>query len=201
MSSARSWRPTSLCARASQQQPLLPQFAGEIADAARAQRRDRHVGLAVGEVDHGQARGDLGAGCAFEPMVDLVLQQLGGLVEQVDRGETVGETADQLVAAAADRRQLAELVEHPERFDRRQLVALGPQEDLREQVGSEVLRLTRGLGVRLEPCRRARRPERVPVAPVLGIYLRQHLERLDLNRVAPARSSTASRAHAARLPC
>ena len=82
-----------------------------------------------------------GAGGTFKPVVDLVLQQLGGLVEQVDRSETVGKTPDQLVAAAADRRQLAELVEHPERLDRRQLVALWSQKDLREQVRGQILRL------------------------------------------------------------
>ena len=42
-----------------QQQPLLPELAREVADTARAQRRDRHVGSAVGEIDHGKARGDL----------------------------------------------------------------------------------------------------------------------------------------------
>ncbi len=167
-----------------QQQALLPELAGEIADAAGAQCGDRHVGLAVGEIDHGKARGDLGTRGAFEAMIDLVLQELRGLVEQIDRGETVREPADQLVAAAADRRQLAELVEHAERFDRRQVVTFRSEEDLREQLGGEVLRLPGGFRVRLKPRRGARRGERVAVATALGIHLRQHLQRLDLDRVA-----------------
>ena len=90
----------------------------------RAQRRDRHVGLAVGEIDHREAGCDLRPRRAFEALVDLVLQELGGLVEQIDRNEALGEPADHLVAAPADRRQLAELEEHAERVDRRQIVAL-----------------------------------------------------------------------------
>ncbi len=68
-----------------EEQPLLPQFAGEIGDPGGAQRRDRAVRLAVGQVDHGKARRDLRARGALQPLVDLVLQQFGGLIEQVDR--------------------------------------------------------------------------------------------------------------------
>ena len=106
-----------------EQQPLLPQLAGEIGDARRAQRRERAVRLAVGEIDHRQARGDMRARRAVEPMLDLVLQQLARLVEQIDRGKTIGKTADHLVAAPADRRQLAKLVEQRQRLHRRHIVA------------------------------------------------------------------------------
>ena len=95
-----------------QQQPLLAQFAGEIGDAGGAKRRDGAVGLAVGQIDHGKAGGDLRARRAFQPLVDLVLQQFGRLVEQVDRDQPVGEPADHLVAAPADRGQFAKLEEH-----------------------------------------------------------------------------------------
>ena len=57
-----------------------------------------------------------------------MLQQLGRLVEQVDRHQPVGEPADHLVAAPADRRQVAEVVEQAERLDRRQAVALAAEE-------------------------------------------------------------------------
>ena len=122
-----------------QQQPLLPQFAGEIGDPRRAQRRDRPVRLAVGQVDHGQARRDLRARRALQPLVDLILQQFGGLVEQVDRDQPVREPADHLVAAPADRRQFAKLVEHRERVDRRHVVALRAEIDLREQRRRRIL--------------------------------------------------------------
>ena len=47
----------------------------------------------------------------LQAVVDLVLEQFGRLVEQVDRDQPVGEPADHLVAAAADRGQLADIVE------------------------------------------------------------------------------------------
>jgi hypothetical protein len=43
-------------------------------------------------------------------MVDLMLEQLRGLIEQVDRHEAVGQPADHLVAAPADRGQFAEIL-------------------------------------------------------------------------------------------
>ena len=54
----------------------------------------REIGLAVGEIDHGELRRDLRARRAFEALVDLVLQELGGLVEQIDRHQPVGQPAD-----------------------------------------------------------------------------------------------------------
>ena len=56
-------------------------------------------------------------------MIDLILQQLGGLIEQIDRHQAVGKPADHLVAAGADRRELAEIVEQSQRIDRRHGVA------------------------------------------------------------------------------
>ena len=40
---------------------------------------------------------------ALEPVIDLVLKKVGGLVEQIHRHQSIGEPADHLVAAAADR--------------------------------------------------------------------------------------------------
>ena len=95
-----------------QQQPLLAQFAGEVGDARGAKRGDGAVRLAVGQIDHGEPRRDLRARRALEPMVDLVLQEFGGLIEQVDRDQPIRQPADHLVAAPADRRQFAVFVEH-----------------------------------------------------------------------------------------
>ena len=107
-----------------QQQPLLAQFAGEIGDPRGAQRRDGAFRLAVGQIDHRQPRGDLRARRAFQPVVDLILQEFAGLIEQIDRDQPIREPADHFVAAPADRRQFAKFVEQPERVDRRQVVAL-----------------------------------------------------------------------------
>ena len=95
-----------------QQQPLLAQFAREIGDPRRAKRRDRAVRLAVHQIDHRQPRRDLRARRALQPMIDLILQQFAGLIEQIDRDQAIGEAADHFVAAPADRRQFAIFVEH-----------------------------------------------------------------------------------------
>ncbi len=111
-----------------QQQPLLAQFARQIGDARGAKRGDGAIGLAAGQIDHGQARRHLRARRALQPVIDLVLQQLGGLIEQIDRDQPVGEPADHLVAAPPDRRQFAIVVKHPERVDRRKIVTLRRRE-------------------------------------------------------------------------
>ena len=124
-----------------QQQPLLAQFAGEIGDAGRAKRGDGAIRLAVGQIDHREPRGDLRARGALQPLVDLVLQQFAGLVEQIDRDQPVRKTADHLVAAPADRRQFTILVEHPERIDRRKVVALRAEKELGKQRRRRILAL------------------------------------------------------------
>src|SRR6185437_1911259 len=96
MSSARSWRPTSLCARASSNSRCCRNSPERsvmrvLRSAAIAVR------LAVGQVNHRQAGCDLRPRRALEAVIDLVLQELGGLIEQVDRDQPVGETADHLV--------------------------------------------------------------------------------------------------------
>ena len=113
-----------------QQQPLLAQFAGEIGDARGAKGRDGAIRLAIGQVDHRQACRHLRARRAFQPLVDLILQQFAGLIEQIDRDQPVREAADHFVAAPPDRRQFAIFVEQAERVDRRKVVALRPQEQI-----------------------------------------------------------------------
>ena len=60
--------------------------------------------------------------CALEPAINLVLQQLGSLIEQIHRHQAVGESPDYLVAAGAYRRQLAKVVEQCKRVDGRKAV-------------------------------------------------------------------------------
>ena len=128
MSSARSWRPMSLCARASSSRRCWRNSPARSAMRVVRSAAMRAVRLAVHQIDHRQPRGDLRARRALEPVIDLVLQQFARLIEQIDRDETIGETADHLVAAPADRRQIAKLIEHRQRFDRRQIVALSAVE-------------------------------------------------------------------------
>ncbi len=119
-----------------EQQPLIAQLVREFGDARRAQRRQRPVRLAVHQIDHRKPGRDLRARGALQPMVDLVLQQLGRLVEQIDRDQPVGEPPDHLVAAPADRGQLAEIVEQAERIDRRQRIALAGRGTGRSKVSA-----------------------------------------------------------------
>ena len=126
-----------------EQEPLVAQFVGKIGGAGRAQRRQRPVGLAVHQIDDGKPRRHLGARRALQTVIDLVLQQVGGLIEQIDRHQPVGKTPDHLVAAAADRRQLAKVVEQSERIDRRHGVALAGEEQRIEGRRRLVLDLAR----------------------------------------------------------
>ena len=79
--------------------PLLAQFAGKIGDAGGAQGRDGAIRLAVGEVRHGEARRHLGARRSLQAVIDLVLQEFAGLIEQIGREQPISEPADHFVAA------------------------------------------------------------------------------------------------------
>jgi len=128
----------------------------------------------------------LAATCAraFEPLVDLVLQELGGLVEQVDADQAFGKASDHLVAAPADRGQFAIFVEHAERVDRRDIVALRPKEQLGEQRRRCVLRSPRFRRIGLQPRRRAGRRKCFRKARAVGINLCQHLQGAYLDSIA-----------------
>ena len=147
-SSATSCRPMSDSARASiSRRWLRSSLAGRRCGSRAAALRA--VGLAVHQIDHREAHRDLRARRALQAVVDLVLQQLGRLVEQVDRDQPVGELADHLVAAPADRRQVAEIVEQAERLDRRQRVALAAEEQRVERLRRLVLDAARHVRVRI----------------------------------------------------
>jgi hypothetical protein len=75
-------------------------------------------------------------------VIDLILQELAGLIEQIDRDQPICETADHFVATPPDRRQFTKLVKHPERVDRWKIVAFQPRKELRKQCRRRVLSLT-----------------------------------------------------------
>ena len=167
-----------------EQQALVAHFVGEVGGAGRAQRRQRAIGLVVHQIDDRQPRRHLRARGALQAVVDLVLQQLGGLVEQIDRDQPVGEPADHLVAAAADRGELAEIVEQRQRVDRRHRVAFAGEEQRVEGPRRFVLDAARHVGIGMRRERAAHDMERVAIAALLGVEPRQHLQRLDLGLVA-----------------
>src|SRR6266852_7541208 len=99
------------------------------------------------------------------PFIDLILQEFAGLIEQIDRDQPVREPPDHFVAAPPDRRQFTIFVEHPERVDRRKVVALRAQKQLREQRRRRILTLPRWLGIGLQPGRGPCRRKGFAVAP------------------------------------
>ncbi len=170
-----------------QQQPLLAQFARQIRNPRRAKRCDGAVRLAIGQIDHGKARCDLRARSTLQPLVDLILQEFAGLVEQIDRDQPIGEMPDHLVAAPPDRRQFAVFIKHPERLDRRQIVALRAEKELLEQGRRRVLAGPRNFCIGLQLGRGLGCREGFAIAAGIGIDPRQHFQRLHLDHVAAPR--------------
>ena len=95
------------------------------------------------------ASGHLPPGAQSLRAEDLRVPEGIPLVEQLHRHEPIGEPADHLVAAAADRRQLAEIVEQGERIDGRQRVTLTSKEQRHERRGRLFLHAVRQVGIRM----------------------------------------------------
>ncbi len=167
-----------------QQQALVAQIIGQLAAAGRPQGRERAIRLAVHQIDGREAGGDLRPRGALQPVVDLMLQELGRLIEQIDSDQPVGEPPDHLVAAPADRGEVAEIIEQRERVDRRQPIALAGEEQVVECRGGLVLNAPRRFGIGMRGERGAHHLEGIPEAAFRGVEMREHGERLDLGLVA-----------------
>ena len=119
-SSARSWRPDVGQRARLEQQPLVAQLVVDIRPCG-SRAASPAPGRACGSSDRSPA--SRVATCAraapCRRWSTWCCKQLGGLIEQVDRDQPVGQPADHLVAAPADRGQVAEIVEQAERVDRR----------------------------------------------------------------------------------
>src|SRR5689334_8367399 len=98
-------------------------------------------------MDHGEPDGDLRARGALETMVDLMLQQLGCLIEEIDRHESIRKPADHFVTAPADWRQFAKVIKQAERLDRREGVALASQKEIIERRRGIVLDAPGQIGI------------------------------------------------------
>jgi hypothetical protein len=88
----------------------------------------------------------LRTGRAAQTLVDLISQKLGGLFEQVDGNEAIGQAADHLVAERADRHQIG-----------LQILLLDSDEFVADG-GADRFQVERLLGIEKEP-RRAPTPE------------------------------------------
>ena len=70
-----------------------------------------------------------------------MLEQIGGPRQQIDRDQTIRQTADQLVAAGADRGQLTKIVIQAQRRDRLQPIRFAAE----KQLGEDLVHLARQL--------------------------------------------------------
>ena len=119
-------------------------------------RLQRILRPVVHQVDHRQVGRHLAPRHPVEPVVHLVLQQLGGLVEQVHVHQPARHAPDHLVPVGADRRQLAEVGEQGQRLDRLQGIGAAVEEQVLErlaQVGLQLLRPPAGRELRRPPAR------------------------------------------------
>ena len=132
-----------------QHQPLITQILRQIGHAGRFQDLQRTLGLSIEKVDNRKARCDLSAGSALQAMLNLMLQQLSGLIQQVDRYQPIRESPDHFITAPADRRQFAKIVKEAERLDRRKRVALP----------AEKKNVERRCGIILDPACNLRSPD------------------------------------------
>ena len=72
---------------------------------------ERAIRLVGHQINHGEADRDLGTRRALEAMIDLVLPQLRGLIEQVHRGQSLRLSAHDFIAAPAHGGELAKIIE------------------------------------------------------------------------------------------
>ena len=80
-----------------------------------------------------------------------MLEQIAGLIEKVELDQTVGQPAHDLVAAAADRRELLEVEIERERIDAGEGLALAREEQVLEEPPRLVVQRARELVVREDP--------------------------------------------------
>ncbi len=118
---------------------------------------------------------------ALQPAINLILQQLGRLIEQVHGCQPVRKPADHLVAAAAYRSEFAEVVEQRERVDCRKRIDLAGEKQRVERRRRLALNSTGHVGIRM--CRHGVAYD-VAVAAFFGVEPRQDFQRSDLGFIA-----------------
>ena len=169
-------------------QALVTQIVRQIRDARRLQGCERPVGLAVHEIHDRKARRDLCAGAALQAVVDLVLKQLGGLIEKIDGHQAIGKPSDHLVAASPDRCQFAEIVEQAKSFDGWQRLSLAAKKKTFKRGGGFVLDLACHIGIGMGSQRGPHDVERVAIAAIFGVEMGKNLEALGFGLItAPYR--------------
>lgn len=99
----------------------------------RLDRLQRRLRLAVHEPDRREPRRDGCPGSAGQAVLDLMPEQIAGLIEKVELDQTVGQPANDLVAAAADRGELLEIEIERERIDAGEGLAFSREEQILEE--------------------------------------------------------------------
>ena len=87
-------------------------------------------------------------------MLNLVPEQIAGLIEKVELDQTVGQPANDLVAAAADRGELLEIEIERERIDAREGIAFSREEQVLEEAPRIFVQRAREVVVREDPLAR-----------------------------------------------
>lgn len=90
--------------------------------------------MAREQVDRRQAGSHGGLFLATQAKLHLIVEELGGLLQQVHRYEAVGKAAHHVVAVGADGRQFAEVVVQRQGLPRRQPVGPAAQIEISERV-------------------------------------------------------------------
>jgi hypothetical protein len=148
------------------------------------ERAEGGLGLAVHQVDQRQVGGDLGARHPVQAVFGLVLQQLGGVVQQVDGDQPLRQAPDHHVPVIAHGRQLTEVVEQGQGLHRLHAVRPAVQEQLAEDVGGLVVQGDGDGRVGQAGARGPHHRERLAVAAVGEIELAEGADDLELGVVA-----------------
>ncbi len=82
------------------------------------------AGAPVHQVNRSQIGGDLRLGRPAQTIVDLVAQQVAGLLQKIKRHQPIRQAPDHVVAVRSDRRHVGKLVPQGKRLDR--VETLGP---------------------------------------------------------------------------
>jgi hypothetical protein len=101
-----------------------------------AERQER---LAAHQPDRREPGRDGRPRRAGQALVDLVLEEIGRLVEQVEFDEAVCEAPDDLVPAPTDGRQLLEVEVERQGLDAGELAAFGAQQQLLQELARILL--------------------------------------------------------------
>ncbi|GJE45251.1 hypothetical protein AEGHOMDF_4445 [Methylobacterium soli] len=109
------------------------QFPGQLRQVGGVEGFERLQRLGIHQADRREPGRHAGAGGAREAVIDLMLEQLGRRIEEVELDQPIREAAHDLVAPPADRREFLEIEVERHGLDPRESAAALAQEQVVEQ--------------------------------------------------------------------